>query len=84
MPTSDYTARKQLARRPIADILKLNAWMKEYASKNGGVYCDYFAATADDKGLLKDGFSGDGLHPNGKGYELMVPYAEAAIKKALQ
>lgn len=83
MPVSDYTARKQLARRPAADILKLNAWIKEYAGRSGFVYCDYYAATVDEKGLLKDGFSGDGLHPNPKGYELMVPYAEAAIKKAL-
>ena len=83
MATSDYTSRKQLARRPIADILKLNVWMKDYASRSGAIYCDYYAATADDKGLLKDGFSGDGLHPNPKGYELMVPYAEGAIKQAL-
>ena len=84
MPTSDYTSRKQLTRRPIADILKLNAWMKDYAAKTNAIYCDYYTATADEKGLLKDGFSADGLHPNAKGYELMVPVAEAAIRKALQ
>ena len=38
---------------------------------------------ADEKGMLKDGFSGDGLHPNAKGYELLAPVAEAAIQKAL-
>ena len=32
---------------------------------------------------MKDGFSGDGLHPNAKGYEIMAPIAEAAIQKAL-
>ena len=84
MPVSDYTARKQMARRPPADILKLNAWIKDYAAKANAIYCDYFTATADDKGLLKEGFSGDGLHPNSKGYELMAPVAEAAIRKALQ
>lgn len=84
MPTSDYTARKQLGRRPISDIVKLNAWIKEYSGRVGAIYCDYYGATADEQGLLKDGFSGDGLHPNAKGYELMVPYAEAAIRKALQ
>ena len=35
------------------------------------------------KGLLENGFSGDGLHPNAKGYELMAPIADAAIRKAL-
>ena len=83
LPVSDYTARKQLPRRPPADILKLNAWIRDYAARAKAIYCDYFTATADENGLLKDGFSGDGLHPNAKGYELMVPVAEAAIKKAL-
>ena len=84
MPISDYTQRKQSIQRPPEDILKLNAWMKEYAAKAGAIYADYFTAVADEKGMLKDGFSGDGLHPNPKGYELMAPVAEAAIQKALQ
>src|SRR3954452_20467110 len=33
MPVSDYTQRKQTVQRPPADILKLNAWMREYAAK---------------------------------------------------
>ena len=49
----------------------------------GAVYADYYAATVDEKGFLKDGFSGDGLHPNAKGYELMAPVATAALQKAL-
>jgi lysophospholipase L1-like esterase len=83
MPVSDYTARPQTVRRPPADILRLNAWLKEYAAKNGLGFADYYGATVDERGFLKDGFSGDGLHPNAKGYELMAPVAEAAIRKAL-
>lgn len=83
MPVSNYTERKQLGKRPPADILKLNAWIKEYASKANAGYCDYYSATVDEHGFLKDGFSGDGLHPNAKGYELMAPVAEAAIRKVL-
>jgi lysophospholipase L1-like esterase len=45
---------------------------------------DYYSALVDEKGMLKDGYSGDGLHPNAKGYELMAPLAEAAIARALQ
>ncbi len=82
-PVSDYTGRTQTVRRPPADILKLNAWLREYAAKVNASLVDYHAALADDKGMLKDGFSGDGLHPNAKGYELMAPLAEAAIRKAL-
>ena len=38
---------------------------------------------SDENGWLKDGFSGDGLYSNTKGYGLMAPIAEAAIRKAL-
>jgi lysophospholipase L1-like esterase len=82
-PISDYGPRKMSEGRPPADILKLNAWMKDYAAKAHAVYADYFGALVDDKGMLKDGFSRDGLHPNDKGYELMVPVAVAAIEKAI-
>jgi lysophospholipase L1-like esterase len=33
--------------------------------------------------MMKQGFSADGLHPNDRGYTLLVPVAEAAIAKAL-
>ena len=84
MPVSDYTQRKQIERRPPADILKLNAWIREYAAKVNAVYADYHAATVDEKGMLREGFSNDGLHPDAKGYALMAPVAEAAIAKALR
>ena len=84
LPISDYTARPQSARRPPADILKLNAWIKEFAARTGATVADYYAATVDEKGFLKDGFSGDGLHPNAKGYDLMAPVAQAAIEQALR
>ena len=82
-PVSDYTARRQTPERPPSDILKLNAWMREYAARANAVFADYYAALVDETGMLKQGFSGDGLHPNDKGYALLVPVAEAAIAKAL-
>jgi lysophospholipase L1-like esterase len=84
MPVSDYTKNKQTVARPPADILKLNAWMREYAAKTHAVSADYYAATVDDKGMLREGYSDDGLHPNLKGYELLAPVAQAAIDRALQ
>ena len=83
-PISDYGRTKQTGGRPPADILKLNAWMREYAAKSGAIYADYFTALADEKGFMKQPISADGLHPNPAGYELMVPVASAAIQKALQ
>jgi len=84
MPVSDYTKNKQTVARPPADILKLNAWMREYAAKAHAVFADYYAATVDEKGMLRDGYSDDGLHPNLEGYDLLAPVAQAAIDKALQ
>jgi lysophospholipase L1-like esterase len=81
-PVSDYT-RKQTLQRPPSDILKLNDWMRGYAARANAVFADYYAAMVDETGMLKQGFSGDGLHPNDKGYALLVPVAEAAIAKAL-
>jgi lysophospholipase L1-like esterase len=83
-PIADYGRVKMSEGRPPADILKINAWLKDYAAKAHAVYCDYFSAVVDDKGMLKPGISQDGLHPNADGYKLMVPVAEAAIAKALQ
>ena len=84
-PISDYVPNRPQSRgRPPEDILKLNAWIKEYTAKNGLGFADYYTATADAKGMLKEGFSGDGLHPNAQGYALMVPVASAAIEQALR
>jgi lysophospholipase L1-like esterase len=82
-PVADYGPRKMTEGRPPSDIMKLNSWLKEYSAKAHAVYCDYYAAVADDKGLLKEGISRDGLHPNDKGYELMAPVVSAAIQQAL-
>jgi lysophospholipase L1-like esterase len=82
-PISDYTPGKKSDSRPPADILRLNQWMREYATKTHAVFADYYGALVDDKGMLKDGFSKDGLHPNDKGYELLAPVALAAIQQAL-
>ena len=61
----------------------MNSWLKAYAAKVNAVYVDYFAALVDDQGMLKDGFSADGLHPNANGYELMSPVIAAALDRVL-
>jgi acyl-CoA thioesterase I len=83
-PVSDYTSHPQTGHRPPADILKLNEWLRSYAQKEKLGFVDYFSATVDEKGMLREGYSEDGLHPNTKGYALMVPVAEAEIEKALR
>ena len=82
-PISDYTTRKQTDRRPPSDILKLNDWLRDYAAGTKAQVADYYSVLVDDKGMLKEGYSDDGLHPNDRGYALMAPVAEAAIARAL-
>jgi lysophospholipase L1-like esterase len=76
--------RVQSLQHPPADILKFNAWLKSYAAAKGAVYADYYTATVDGEGFLRDGITGDGLHPNAQGYALMAPVATAAIAQALK
>lgn len=83
-PISDYERRPQSGQRPPSNVLKLNAWIKEYAAKAHAVYADYFSALVDDKGMLKKGYSIVGLHPNQMGFDLLAPVTQAAIAKALQ
>jgi lysophospholipase L1-like esterase len=76
--------QKMTEGRPPADILKLNAWMKDYAQRVNATYVDYFAAFVDEKGWMKEGLANDGLHPTADGYKIMVPIVSAAIQKAIQ
>ncbi len=70
---------KQSEHRPPADILKLNAWLKEYAAKTRSAFVDYHSALVDAQGEFRSGYSDDGLHPNARGYQLM----KAAVSRAL-
>lgn len=89
MPVSNLTNAEgkyivQTDRRPPEKILALNEWIKKYATENGHVYLDYFAATVGEKGFLKSGITNDGLHPNAQGYAVMAQLAEKAIQAALK
>jgi lysophospholipase L1-like esterase len=87
-PIADYGHQKMSEIRPPSDILRVNTWLKEYAAKSDSVYADYFSALVEkegnDKGMMKAGISSDGLHPNERGYNLMVPVVQAAIDLALK
>ena len=82
-PRGPVMGMKVSDTHPPGDILGLNAWMKDYASRVNAIYADYFGAMVDERGWLKESLSGDGIHPNAEGYKVMVPIIEAAIRKAL-
>jgi lysophospholipase L1-like esterase len=58
--------------------------MRRYAAEVEAEVADYYSVLVDSKGLLKEGYSEDGLHPNDRGYALMGSVAEAAIERALR
>jgi lysophospholipase L1-like esterase len=72
------------ATHPPEDVLKLNAWMKDYTKKVNAVYLDYFSAMVDEKGFLRDDLSEDGIHPNAQGYKIMTEIIGEAMEKALE
>ena len=74
----------QTTLRPMSRIVAVNEWIKAYASSERHVHLDYFSAMTDANGLLREDLSADDLHPNAKGYAVMGPLAEAAIKQALR
>ncbi len=83
LPVCDYI-KPQTNRRSPEQIVALNDWMKDYAAKNGLGYLDYYSAMLDDKKVLNQNMTYDGLHPNDAGYEIMGPLAEKAIAAALR
>ena len=82
LPASDFHWHKGL--EPAPKIRELNAWIKEYAAKNGFGFVDYYSPMVNGQGGLKAELSPDGVHPNKAGYDLMAPLAETGIAEALR
>ena len=68
---------------PVPQVAALNDLLKNYASKNGITYLDYFTAMADERKGLPVNFSKDGVHPSLAGYKVMESLAVKAINTAL-
>jgi lysophospholipase L1-like esterase len=83
MPVCDYI-QNQTKRRPNEQIIALNQWIKGYAAGHNVIYLDYYTPMLDDKGVLKQSITFDGLHPNSEGYDIMMPLAQKAIDQALR
>jgi lysophospholipase L1-like esterase len=67
----------------VRKILKMNKWIKNYAQKNGYVYCDYYSALVDKHGGLNSKYALNAVHPNKAGYKIMESIVVKAIQKAL-
>jgi lysophospholipase L1-like esterase len=82
LPAYDFPWRPGLS--PAEKVVSLNEWIKNYASKNGFIYLDYYSPMVDDRKGLKAEYTTDGVHPNEKGYKIMEPLVEKAIALALK
>jgi lysophospholipase L1-like esterase len=82
MPAFDFPWRPGL--QPAGKVIKLNAMLAAYATKNNMVYLDYFKAMKDERNGLPANLSKDGVHPNLLGYRIMEPLAEKAIAEAMK
>lgn len=82
LPAFDYPWSPN--KEPNIKIPALNKKLKTYAKENNLIYLDYFSAMATTENGLQKEHSGDGVHPNKKGYQIMAPLAKTAIKKALK
>ncbi|MGC4234482.1 MAG: SGNH/GDSL hydrolase family protein [Niabella sp.] len=80
-PAYDYPWKPGL--QPAEKIVALNTWIKQYALKNNCIYADFWTMMADERKGMKKELSEDGVHPVLKGYKIMEPIIQQAIKKAL-
>jgi len=81
-PAAEFGWRKTIPH-PAQTIERFDAWLKDYAQRNGFAYVDYHTPMASSDGGMKPGLSLDGVHPSPKGFALMEPLARAAIARAL-
>ena len=50
------------------DVIKLNSELRKLCTQHGITFIDLFPFFTNEKNKLKEEFTFDGLHPNGKGY----------------
>lgn len=63
-------------------VCELNYWLMDTAQKNKLIFVDYYRQMIQpESGELMEGITYDGLHPNGKGYEIMADVLKETLKK---
>ena len=82
LPVDKYPWSPQM--NAIQMIAEVNLWSEAYSNENGFIYLDYFSTMVDESLGMKKMFSGDGVHPNIQGYEMMEPQVLHAIEEALK
>lgn len=73
------------ARDPTLDekIVRMNAWIRDYAKRERLVVADYYPALRDAAGGFRAELNSDGVHPNLAGYRVMEPITRTAVQAAV-
>lgn len=82
LPAYDFPWRP--GSQPAGKIVDLNRMIRTYAVRQGIPYVDYHSALKDNRDGMPERYSGDGVHPNLKGYKIMEPLVKAAVEKMLK
>lgn len=81
LPAKQFGWRKSITGS-MDKIRHLNARVKEYAAKNRIPYVDYFTPMLSENGQeMNPDYTGDGVHPNEKGYEIMERLVVPIVEK---
>ena len=81
-PAADFPWRRGMA--PALKIITMNAWIRDYAKREDLVLADYHKALTNPENGFRAEWSGDGVHPNAEGFEILNPLAKDAITIALK
>jgi len=81
VPANDFPWRPEI--KPADKVIELNTLLKSYADTNNITYVDYYTPMVNTHKGLKKELGADAVHPNDKGYLVMEPIIEAAIRTTL-
>jgi lysophospholipase L1-like esterase len=81
LPSGEVYAEKYKDRQVVEKIVNFNEWLRGYAEGKSLDVIDYFAEMADDRGVLPDTLSDDGLHPNQEALYIMAKTANRVLDK---
>lgn len=66
------------------DIITFNNWVRNYCTSNSITCMDYYTQIEDGDGQLPSNYhDGDGLHPNGAGYDALSPLVIPTLENSI-
>ena len=83
LPAGEFRWNQDITDAP-QKIDTLNKEIKSYAKKKGIPYVDYNIKMRKEDGSMKNGLSGDGVHPTEEGYQIMEQQVKSVIDKILK